>query len=399
MPNDQTGQPSHKPLCMVGYVMLGGIAVIALFSLNPITHSISNASIGMLIAGASALTGGLLGFLFGIPRVLQAGETIITHLPNASEAPANTTDRRNVSYGANTNLEQISDWLTKILVGVGLTQLNVIPTKLMGLAFFLSSGFTAVGHADVLASAILLYFLVCGFLFGYLWTRLFLPRDLRVADMTGLGQQINEIKKQVSELEEQASRDAKALSAVQIQLNPHSDSPQIREDELNNALKEASPSVKATIFRQAWEARSNNWRDNATKPQMERTIPIFRALIACDIDNKYHANHAQLGFALKDKRNPEWAEAEKELTKAIDIRGDWKTHRWLFYEFNRAICRIVIDDEFQNGRPSTQEARERILADLRAAASNEELRNKIANEAKISRWMNLNNIAEADIQQ
>ena len=40
-------------------------------------------------------------------------------------------------YRVNTNLEQISDWLTKILVGVGLVQLGAIIDSLGDLADFL----------------------------------------------------------------------------------------------------------------------------------------------------------------------------------------------------------------------------------------------------------------------
>src|SRR5262245_8259356 len=51
---------------------------------------------GALLAGAAALVGALLGFLFGIPRTLQAD-------PSHPEEGRSTV---------NTNLEQISDWLT-----------------------------------------------------------------------------------------------------------------------------------------------------------------------------------------------------------------------------------------------------------------------------------------------
>src|ERR1700730_13401118 len=64
--------------------------------------------IATLCSSACMALGWAVGFLFGVPRV---GST-----------PASTR--------INTNLEQISDWLTKILVGVGLTQLHKLPTAL-----------------------------------------------------------------------------------------------------------------------------------------------------------------------------------------------------------------------------------------------------------------------------
>lgn len=68
------------------------------------------AAFGLLLALASVMVGVLVGFLFGIPRALQ----------NAGTGGAEAGWGR---YSTNTNLEQISDWLTKILVGVGLVEL------------------------------------------------------------------------------------------------------------------------------------------------------------------------------------------------------------------------------------------------------------------------------------
>ena len=59
---------------------------------------------------------------------------------------------------------------------------------------------------------------------------------------------------------------------------------------------------------------------------MERTIPIFRALITSDTEKRYHANFAQLGFALKDQRKPAWSEAEEALSRAIAIRSEKLWH-------------------------------------------------------------------------
>ncbi len=86
---------------------------------------------------------------------------------------------------------------------------------------------------------------------------------------------------------------------------------------------------------------------------MERTIPVFRALIASDPEGRFHRNHGQLGFALKDKEPPDWREAEAELTNAIMIRGDPNVEGYWLYELNRAICRIKLDDLFKEGKPST----------------------------------------------
>jgi hypothetical protein len=282
MAQQSAKSPSQSALTMVVYVMLGGF-VVALYSLSAATwaEALRTACVGLMIAGAAALVGGLLGFLFGIPRALQSDEA-----PAPQPGAAKEGDHPTVSYKANTNLEQISDWLTKILVGVGLTQLAFLPDNLYALAAFLGPALGAVPQTEVMAGGVVLSFAVCGFLFGYLWTRLYMAGALREADLAALDRKI-------SELERQTSRDAKALSLVQLFLNPRPDSPQPQESELKAAVAAASPAMKTTIFNEAYKVSSNNWQDDATKPRMERTIPIFRALIESDLRNEYHMNHGQ----------------------------------------------------------------------------------------------------------
>lgn len=77
----------------------------------------------LFVAGVALATGGMAGFLFGIPRSAQEPQgSAGLPLEQASE------------YKVNTNLEQISDWLTKIIVGIGLTQLGTVPPSFMAAA-------------------------------------------------------------------------------------------------------------------------------------------------------------------------------------------------------------------------------------------------------------------------
>jgi hypothetical protein len=387
MTDDKSRPTNREALFGIIGTMIAGVIGVVVFSMSAtsIQKCLVAASVGLLVAGASSMGGGLLGFLFGIPRSLQASDTSAGQAPKTIQSSSTAGDQA-VTYRANTNLEQISDWLTKILVGVGLTQLTFLPEKLRALAGFLSPGFGDVPHPEVMAIAVVLYFAIAGFLFGYLWTRLFLGEALRAADVAALGEKI-------SELERQMSRDANALSLVQEQLNPRGDTPEIAQKELSDAIMDASPAVKTTIYYQATDVRSKNWREEEAKPVMERTLPIFRALANSDARNEFHANHGQLGFALKDKRTPDWAEAEKELTKAIAIRGDWRTHGWLFYEFNRALCRIHVEKDTQNTKTRVSPNREGILADLIAAGSNDDLLHKITGEQVVLDWMHRNQIS------
>ncbi|MFJ4191313.1 hypothetical protein [Kitasatospora sp. NPDC089509] len=140
-----------------------GLLGLLLFALGR-EHAWQALGGGLVIAGASTVLGGALGFLFGVPRVRSgSGE------PQGSYAP-------------NTNLEQVSDWLTKVLLGVGLTQLGSLGERLHQLGTALAP---ALGGADAsvpFAAALVLYFLVLGFLAGWLVTRLALPRVLTETD-------------------------------------------------------------------------------------------------------------------------------------------------------------------------------------------------------------------------
>jgi hypothetical protein len=93
---------------------------------------------GTLFAVAFGSLGSLVGFLFGIPRTLQSGSNAIG--TSSTFGAQDSKDGDNYHQEVNTNLEQISDWLTKILVGVGLTQLQNIPSKLMRLAAYFQPG-------------------------------------------------------------------------------------------------------------------------------------------------------------------------------------------------------------------------------------------------------------------
>src|ERR1700722_12912182 len=88
------------------------------------TKSVSVFSYGALLSLAFASMGGLVGFLFGIPRQLQQTAT------NAGNADDSKVDQREEPRPLATNLEQVSDWLTKIFFGAGLTQLVKLPSQL-----------------------------------------------------------------------------------------------------------------------------------------------------------------------------------------------------------------------------------------------------------------------------
>jgi hypothetical protein len=388
-------------LTLIGIILVGllGTIVYALQS-SHWAQFVSVAVIGMMIAGSSLLVGGLLGFLFGIPRTLQQDGPV--ELATNTETLVENRDQR-VNYRANTNLEQISDWLTKILVGVGLTQITVIPGKLQQVAGAVASGLGNSEGSRIYALSVILFFVISGFLFSYLWTRLFLPGAFRQADLSALvnrvektTREVKQVNKKLEELEKQTELDAAALSLAQRQLNPSNDIPPVLQEQLSDAIKVTSRPIRVQIFNQAQNTRNENWRTN--KAKMELAIPIFRALVESDTERKFHRNHAQLGYALKDQESPDLAAAEAELTKAIELRGPWEDNGWLFYEFNRAICRIMQDEAFRSGQPSKPDVRDKILTDLRAVAQHDLKKQLILDSPDIKKWMSQNGLTRNDLK-
>jgi hypothetical protein len=401
---------SHKALLVLAFAMLIGVICIIVYA----AHTEGKAgiliivSLGILLAGASTFIGGALGFLFGIPRTLQHDWGNQYLEANLTKVDASSPTSR-IDYRVNTNLEQISDWLTKILVGVSLTQVDKIRDGLISMSAFVAQAFEPQQvQSQALVLSIILYYTVLGFLFGYLWTRLFLAGALRVADQASIGiieakvqkatEKAENVERKIESLKKQADLDATALNLAYRQLNPSQDLPKVEQAELDSAIAAASRPIKVQIFNQAWQIRSDNWRDINRKQKMERTIPLFTALINNDVENRFHMNHGQLGFALKDKIQPDWSEAERALTTAIEIRGPWNEHGWLLYEYNRAICKIMSDNAFNQNQPSDMSLKIKILEDLRIAVHSIEINRILKSDSVIQKWLSMNGITEKDLQ-
>jgi hypothetical protein len=132
---------------------------------------------------ACFVVGALLGFLFGIPRVLQKDTG--PDGAHSKDPGNNLPSRANYQLIVNTNLDDVSDWLTKIVVGVGLVELRKIPDLLFRLASMIAGELGANQVPFIIP--VLIYFTTVGFLSGYLTTRMFVQRAFRIADLYAEG--------------------------------------------------------------------------------------------------------------------------------------------------------------------------------------------------------------------
>jgi tetratricopeptide (TPR) repeat protein len=123
--------------------------------------------------------GALVGFVFGIPRAPNGGPPgagLTTSSPSGDATQADRGDDQQITLPTgtvNTNLEQISDWLTKIIVGATLVQFQKMPEAINRAASFVGS---SLGDPEqkFFAGGLLIYFTILGFLGSYLLTRLYL---------------------------------------------------------------------------------------------------------------------------------------------------------------------------------------------------------------------------------
>lgn len=127
------------------------------------------ASVILLWAGALEGVGFVFGLLFALPRYGRP----------EGKSTNTTTDQK--ALDINTNLLEIADWLTKIIVGLGLIELKQLHIVIAQFSAYVSDGLGS-NSTQQFATAIILYFSVTGFLAGYLLTRLELNRLIRAAD-------------------------------------------------------------------------------------------------------------------------------------------------------------------------------------------------------------------------
>lgn len=341
-----------------------GLLVILLFGLWPYhAEGFAVAGVGLLLAGGVFFMGGFLGFLFAIP-----------HSPaySGAETPAS-------QYQPNTNLEQISDWLTKILVGVGLTQLVQLPAALQYFGGSIAPSLGGAPYGGIFSVAILIFFSVDGFLVGYLWTRKYYANELLQSDIKLESEQIT-AKKNKDNME--------ALDVAQKILTPQPGQKIPTQAELDKEIGEATEYFQSAIFAIAAEQR---YRNAFGGPDMMRTEPIFRSLIHANPANpRYHEN---LGYVLVTKQPPDWKAGEEEFTLAIQHRLS-PDEPYLWYEAYRALCRIHLDENFTRDSPVPADAdtRARIADDLNAVIMRqpEVMLSLKARFGEISRWASLN---------
>lgn len=239
---------------------------------------------------------------------------------------------------------------------------------------------------------------------------------------------IEEDQEKVKQIEVDAKKQAKIVADTLALLECYLDEDLNTKNEaiaISELIKQVSSRDRRLIFVEAKKVREINSRPENRKPFMvQRTIPVFEALVEADEKDSYrHRYYAQIGYALKDLaqigyalkdlkegEEPNWSKAVEALTRAINNRGSLnedKNGSFWVYEFNRAFCRINLDPNFDKGEASPGVKKE-IWEDLKAATKSEngngikldEYLDKldVKLKGKLCKWLAKNKSSTEDIE-
>ena len=347
-PELETLYQALRYLLLAFVIGIIAVMIVASGTQRWLAHNVAKSvGTGILFAGGTFAIGMLVGFLFGFPPT-----PAISAPQAAGPTPGAPPQGQTVQAGSgtaaslNTNLHEISDWLTKIIVGAGLVELTKLPPKVADLAWYMAhyTDPTADPPPRAVALAILGYFSACGLLFGYVWTRFEFLSRLYPPD-----------------------RDAEALERVDRWLKqppgPNDDSDLAA---MTDVIKAASAGAQMRILLEA-----EQYRSTCNEDANARSLPVFQALVEADPKEAFHRNRGQNALALmaRKKKDAEGAKADWKraldlLNDAIRIREQSHEPNWHQYEFARAVCRIHLDEQFNHQQKSVPEVQSLIRADL-----------------------------------
>lgn len=164
LPENFSAQPRWRFWEIMAMVAFSLSMLVSLIYGISLQEKLKVISILVALSSASWLFGSLIGFLFGVPR-LQSSR---------NEGDGNVDPD---TYIPNTNLEQISDWLTKIIIGASLVQIDEISQGLYNISTQIGGMLNAPAAAAVVGSLIL-FNMCAGLMWGYLWCSLRIFREM-----------------------------------------------------------------------------------------------------------------------------------------------------------------------------------------------------------------------------
>lgn len=140
------------------------VAVVAIYACSLPSASKEAFSTLFMVAVSSYTVGNILGLIFGIPKTVQ-------------DQTGKTSQQKKLVYHVNTSLEQISDWLTKMIIGAGLVELKDLTVFLVSISKKIAEDIAHEQAQSIIIASILCFFIL-GFFVTYLSTRLYIANAL-----------------------------------------------------------------------------------------------------------------------------------------------------------------------------------------------------------------------------
>jgi len=188
----KAGDKIQRGVLAIAVVMLLAMIVVSII-LTVTTHDGGAGVTAFLLFVAAAAVGAVLGFLFGLPRAR------VSDLPG-SATPTSTF------YLTNSNLIKVSDWLTTIVIGLGLVNLGKVVPALRSLGHALHDPLGGLAYSGAAGISVLIVGTLAGFVLDYLWTSIRVRELLEEAERQNQ-QTVPELRNQtLGEAKEAASR-------------------------------------------------------------------------------------------------------------------------------------------------------------------------------------------------
>nr|WP_315200825.1 pYEATS domain-containing protein [uncultured Flavobacterium sp.] len=151
--------------------------------------------IGIILGIAAFVSSFFTGTLFGMPK---------------------RNNQKESDYSLNNSLVEISDWLTKIIVGLGLVNLKQIPGYLVSLGEYVRTSSKYDGQLlNIYSIGIVIYFGFLGLYIGYNYMRLVLSNKYKYADDNLIRKELEIANEKIHEVKEEIQQ--KEIKIIQTQ--------------------------------------------------------------------------------------------------------------------------------------------------------------------------------------
>jgi hypothetical protein len=237
--------------------------------------------IGMILGIASFISSFFTGTLFGMPKRNNIKES---------------------DYALNNSLVEISEWLTKIIVGLGLVNLKEIPSYLISLGEYVKASTKYDGElVSIYSISIVVYFGFLGLYIGYNYMRLVLSNKYKNADDNLLEKKLEIARNEALEAKIENEQKGKEISKIKSDIQDKSiltktliakvNQPMMLEKTIESSIidvkknddpvfvkkmiNDANLKLKKGLITNKDDPQKGQWKSNSTKQERELKATVI----------------------------------------------------------------------------------------------------------------------------